>query len=310
MTAWRLRLGLLLSVLLVALSAWMIGGAGIDPGRAWVRLMGWIVATQRELHQMLATAMRAVQEEGTPAGPALVWLGFLYGVFHAAGPGHGKVVITTYLATQKESLGRGIGLASTASLLQGLTAIVVVFATVTLLEQTARQSQLLAGRIETLSFALVAALGAFLVWRHGRKLLVAGSPAACGGCGHHHHAPPPDKAGLGAFTASIFSIGLRPCAGAILVLVLAMALDLRMAGIAAVVAMSIGTALTVSGMATLAVVARDAASRLADRLGSDGARFGRLADGVALLGGLLLLAMGLALLHASLTMPVHPLMRG
>ena len=310
MTAWRLPLGLLALALLAALSLWIIGAAGLDPGRAWVQLMGWIVATQRELHQALAVAMRAVQEEGTVAGPALIWLGFLYGVFHAAGPGHGKVVITTYLATQKETLGRGIALAVTASLLQGLTAITAVFVTVTLLEQTARQSQLLAGRIEMLSFTLVAALGAFLIWRHGRNLLRAKTTTACGTCGHHHHAPPPTKAGLGAFTASVLSIGLRPCAGAILVLVLAIALDLRMAGIAAVIAMSIGTALTVSGMASLAVFARDWASRLASRLDTDGARLARIADIIALLGGLVLAAMGLALLHASLTMPVHPLMRG
>ena len=306
MMAWRLPLGFLLLALLVALSFWIIGAAGLDPGRAWVQLMGWIVATQRELHQALATAMRAVQEEGTAAGPALVWLGFLYGVFHAAGPGHGKVVITTYLATQKETLGRGIGLAVTASMVQGLTAILAVFGTVMVLEQTARQSQLLAGRIELLSFALVACLGAFLTLRHGRNLLATRTTTACGTCGHHHHSPPPTK----AFTAAILSIGLRPCAGAILVLVLAIALDLRTAGIAAVIAMSTGTALTVSAMATLAVFARDQASRLATRLDTDHTRLARIADTIAIVGGLALLAMGAALLHTTLTMPPHPLMRG
>jgi nickel/cobalt transporter (NicO) family protein len=303
--ARRLPLGLALLALLAVASLWVLASGTVQPGAAWVRFIAWVIATQRELHQALATAMRAVQDQGAVAGLSLVTLGFLYGVFHAAGPGHGKVVITTYLATQKETLARGIGLAVTASMLQGVVAIAAVFGAVLAFEQTARQSQLLATRFETLSFGLVAALGAFLVWRHGRNLLRPAHAHSHGNCGHDH-APPPTKAWL----ASILSIGLRPCSGAILVLVLALALDLRLAGIAAVLAMSIGTAATVSAMATLAVLARDQATRLASNLDTDSQRLARAADGIALLGGLLLTAMGLALLQASLTTPIHPLMRG
>ena len=303
---WR-KLPLAL-VLVIAGSLVVALATGVfDPGAAWVRLMGWIVATQRELHQGLATALRAVQSGGQAAVLWLALLGFLYGVFHAAGPGHGKVVITTYLATQKETLWRGIALAVTASLLQGVVAITAVFAAMLVFAQTARQSQWLTDRIELMSFALVAALGLFLVWRHGRNLLWPHAEAACGGCGghhHHDHAPPPRK----AFAAGILSIGLRPCSGAILVLVLAIALNLQLAGIAAVVAMSIGTALTVSGLAALAVLAREQAGRLAQRLEISGARLGRAVDVVALLGGLLLAAMGIALLQAGLVTPAHPLM--
>jgi nickel/cobalt transporter (NicO) family protein len=310
MTTWRLPLGLLAAALLMA-ALWALTTTGFDAGRAWAHAIAWIITTQRELHQALATALRAVQAEGSIAAPALVWLGFLYGVFHAAGPGHGKIVITTYLATQKETLGRGIALAATSSLLQGATAITAVFTTVLVLEQTTRQSQRLAGNIELVSFALVAALGAFLVLRHARRLFQATTTTPCGTCGHHHHhAPPPDKAGPGAFLAAVLSIGLRPCTGAILVLVLAIALDLRTAGIAAVVAMSAGTALTTAALATLATLARDQAIRLASHLDTDTTRLARIADTIALIGGLALLAMGAALLHTTLTMPAHPLMRG
>ena len=309
MTTWRLPLWLLAASLLAA-SLWALATSGVDPGRAWAHAVAWIITTQRELHQALATALRAVQQEGSIAAPALVWLGFLYGVFHAAGPGHGKIVITTYLATQKETLGRGIALAATASLLQGLTAITAVFTTVLLLEQTARQSQRLAGNIELISFALVAALGAFLTLRHARRLYQSRSTTPCSSCGHHHHAPPPDKTGPTAFLAAILSIGLRPCTGAILVLVLAIALDLRTAGIAAVIAMSAGTALTTSALATLATLARDQATRLATHMDTDTTRLARIADTIALIGGLALLAMGAALLQTTLTMPAHPLIRG
>lgn len=298
----RWPLALLAAGAAVGLALWLLG-----PGDLWVRAMAWIVATQRELHQALATALREVQASGPVAASGLVSLSFLYGVFHAAGPGHGKVVITTYLATQKESLARGIALAVTASLVQGMVAILAVFVTIGVFEQTARQSQLVAGRIETLSFLLLAGLGLFLVWRHGRRLgrpVVAASACGCGDPHHEHHVPPPDR----AFVAGLLSIGLRPCSGAILVLVLAIALELRLAGILAVIAMSLGTALTVAGLASLAVLARAQAERLAHRLDHRGPGIARLADIVALTGGLLLAAMGVSLLLAQVTLPAHPLL--
>ncbi len=301
----------LLAASLLAAGLWALTTTGFDPGQAWAQAIAWIITTQRQLHDGLAAALGAVQAEGSIAAPALIWLGFLYGVFHAAGPGHGKIVITTYLATQKETLGRGIALAATSSLLQGLTAIAAVFTTVLLLEQTTRQSQRLASNVELVSFALVAALGAFLVFRHARRLYHSKTTTPCSTCGHHHHhAPPPDKAGPTALLAAILSIGLRPCTGAILVLVLAIALDLRTAGIAAVIAMSAGTALTTAALATLATLARDQAARLATHLDTDQTRLTRMADTIALLGGLALLAMGASLLHTTLTMPAHPLIRG
>ena len=309
MTTWRWPAGLL-ALAFSSATLWALAISGFDAGQAWTRAIAWIITTQRELHQALATALRTVQQEGSIAAPALVWLGFLYGVFHAAGPGHGKIVITTYLATQKETLGRGIALATTASLLQGVTAIAAVFTTILLLEQTARQSQRLAGNIELVSFALIASLGAILTLRHARRLYRAKTTTPCSSCGHHHHGPPPDKAGPGAFLAAVLSIGLRPCTGAILVLVLAIALDLRTAGIAAVLAMSVGTALTTAALATLATVAREQATRLAAHMDTDATRLTRIADTIALIGGLALLAMGAALLHTTLTMPAHPLIRG
>lgn len=284
-----------------------------DVGAAWTRLVAWTVAMQRELHQGLATALRAVAESGPLAGLGLVGLSFLYGVFHAAGPGHGKVVIATYLGTQSETLRRGAALAFASAFLQGMVAIIAVAGTVLVLERTARQTQHLADQLERLSFAAVAILGCFLVWRAARGLL-ATQPAGCGhhhhghehghGCGHHH-APAPGSSR--AFGAALLSIGLRPCSGAILVLVLAFALDLRVAGVAAVLAMSLGTGMAVAGLATLTVYARDTASTLAGRLDEDGRKIARLGQALALLGGLVITALGLSLLQASFSAPAHPL---
>ena len=137
----------------------------------WSGYLVEVQAMQRDLHRQLAAAMRAVQVEGSAAAWALVVLSFLYGVFHAAGPGHGKVVISTYILTQESQLRRGLLLSLIASLCQGFTAVVAVSATVGLLGLSMRHAQGAATDLETLSYGLVALIGLTLVASRTRHLL-------------------------------------------------------------------------------------------------------------------------------------------
>ena len=98
----------------------------------------------------------------------------------------------------------------------------------------------------------------------------------------------------------VLSIGIRPCSGAILVLVFAQVLGMTFAGIAAVLAMSAGTAIAVALIALAAVGLRDGAWALT-RL--DNARVEAAAHGLALVGGLILLVMGTLFAFASATQP-------
>lgn len=289
----------------------------------WSQLVAWVQTMQRDLHDRLSFAVRAVGEHGIWAAWGLIGLSFLYGVFHAVGPGHGKVVIATYLLTQESELRRGVALSFLAALAQGVVAIIAVEVTVTLLDLPLRGAQRTAGHFETASYAAVLLLGLVLVISAGRRLWRRRS-GSHSHAGHHHHGGPGDdhcghshmpdprdiqggaswRKGLGV----IVSIGLRPCSGAILVLLLAYALGLTLTGMVAVLAMSIGTAITVSVLAALAVYARGFSLRLADRLPESGNRIGAVVDVIALAGGLIVLAFGASLLHMALSTPAHPLM--
>ena len=129
-------------------------------------------------------------------------------------------------------------------------------------------------------------------------------------CGHTHGRSPRDLdaplswQGLAGMVASI---GLRPCSGAVLVLLVAYSLDLRWAGIAAVLAMSLGTAITVSLLASLTVYARQGALRLAALIPDRATRLAVALDLVAVLGGLVILIAGILMLQAALAVPPHPL---
>jgi ABC-type nickel/cobalt efflux system permease component RcnA len=273
-----------------------------------VPLDGWlafVLDTQRELHRALAAALAEVRTHGPAAAGPLIALAFAYGVFHAAGPGHGKVVMTTYLGTHESRLARGLALTLAASLAQAATAIVAVHALTVVLDQGLRQARGGIDRLEVVSFALVATLGAYLAVRAALRLgrRHAHGPAhACAACTGHAAATTGRWSALGVVAA----VGSRPCAGAVVVLLLAYAGDLRLVGIAATLAMALGTAVTTGALAGLAVGARRTATRVADRLPGGHGRLAHLADGAALAGGLALLAVGGLLLHAALTVPAHP----
>jgi len=268
--------------------------------------VGWLLGTQRDLHRALTAGVRDLRNDNSPANGAwLVLISFVYGVFHAAGPGHGKAVISTYLLTHRTALRRGILLSFASSLLQAITAILLVFGLVVLAGLLSRDAMQQVATVELVSFGLVSALGALLCLRAGRTLLRRRSRGhahhhGCS-CGHSHHVDPQAVQGHGSrwpVLATILSVGARPCTGAVLILVAANLMGLWTAGILAVLAMALGTALTVSALAVLAVQARGWASALVSRRG--GGLLAGAGDWVALAGGLLILLMGMALFVAAL----------
>jgi nickel/cobalt transporter (NicO) family protein len=233
---------------------------------------GWLLALQAGFYRELQQAVAALKQSGA-AWTGLVGLGFAYGVFHAAGPGHGKAVIAAYLVADDRALRRGFTLSLAAALVQALVALAVVGTLAVLLKATAMTMSLATNLVELASFAAVATLGAALTWRKAGRLagLLAlsrqpGAPVPELAC-DHAHLPGPDELGrlrsLRETAGVVLAAGLRPCSGAIVVLVFALAQGLFAAGIAATFAMALGTALTTGALAALAVLAKRTALRLA-----------------------------------------------
>ncbi len=314
--------GCALACILIVL-AWGL----LDRYDAWNRLLVWIMTTQADLHQQLASAMRQVSRQGWAATWPLIGISLLYGIFHAAGPGHGKAVIATYLGTSRTRLRRGLVLSILSAIVQGIVAVLLVEVVANLLSYSLRRTQGAAGQLENLSFALVALLGAVLAlrsaralyrrWRHAKRprgSLFSGDGkmraycAECGGphrlSGEHIDQPLTWRTGL----PIVLAIGMRPCTGAILVLLVAYSLDLRWVGIAAVLAMSLGTAATVSLLATAAVSFRHLALRFFQRGTASGHRTAIIFDILGLIGGTAIGLMGIGLLQQGLSAVPHPIL--
>jgi nickel/cobalt transporter (NicO) family protein len=281
---------------------------------------GWILAKQAMFYRSLAGVIRSAQHDGSALW-ALMGISFLYGIFHAAGPGHGKAVIASYLFANEETWRRGITLSFASAMMQSFAAIAIVAVAAVLLGATAKLMGDTVRVIEIVSHGLIVLVGARLLWvkclgfvRAWRALKTVSEKSCgctdrqsltlskasdqvyrcdqdnaeiCGDENHSHdnehdvlpwghaHGPEPEElAGPGGWRrgwSAVVAVGLRPCSGAIIVLVFALAQGLFWAGMASTLVMGLGTAITVAIIATLAVGAKASAKRFVSMRGGYGA---------------------------------------
>ena len=317
MLLWR-RVGLMLAAVAIVASVMALIGLWLGPiGKPPPRNpfgMGlreatpsgsigvWILSVQSDFYASLRESVREMKENGS-ALLSLLLVGFAYGIFHAAGPGHGKGVISAYLVADEKALRKGFLLSLAAALVQAFVAVAIVTIVSLVLRATASTMNKLAMNVELASFIAVALLGAVITWRKAGKVLgvmaLARNPLASvqEGC-DHVHMPPPDE--LGRLTrwhdmaGVAIAAGIRPCAGALIVLVFALSQGLFAAGIAATFAMALGTALTTGGIAAVAVFFKALALKAAGGRGASGAI---AVAGLELLAAAFVLVLGLSLLH-------------
>jgi nickel/cobalt transporter (NicO) family protein len=318
---YLLFMALVLSALPMAAHAASSLGIGnnevaMAPTGIFGHLFFWINTQQREFYRAMTGALKSMRDDGSRAW-LLVGLSFAYGIFHAAGPGHGKAVISSYMIANEVALRRGIMLSFVSSFLQALTALMVVGGTFLVLRGTSVSMDDATWVMEVASFAMITAFGAWLLWKKAFRPFFATEPAlalahaghdhahhgadeVCEDCGHSH-APDPsmlaDQFDWRTAWSAIAAVGMRPCSGALIVLTFALLNGLYVGGVLSVLAMALGTAITVSALATLAVTAKNTAVRLA-RSDSAAQRIHRTAE---ISGAALVFVLGLMLLGASLS---------
>ncbi|MCI5074750.1 nickel/cobalt transporter [Oricola sp.] len=300
----------------------------------------WINEMQRSFYREMTGALKAMREDGNAAW-LLVGLSFAYGIFHAAGPGHGKAVISSYMLANETLLRRGVILSFVSAMAQAVSAVVLVGAAFLVLRGTAVSMTDATWFMEAASYALIALFGFWLLvtklrprrapaslssaavaehhhdhhhdhagghghdhhhhhaHNHHHDHDHTGDGAVCDTCGHAHAPDPKMLAGpmnWRSAGAAVLAVGLRPCSGALIVLTFALLNGLYLGGILSVFAMAVGTAITVSALATLAVTAKNAALRIS----GSGAMSSRVHRGIEIGGAALVMVLGLILLGGAL----------
>lgn len=286
---------------------WLAGGFEV--------LARWAAGAQRELQGPLAGAVRAVKAGQPAAWAGLLAVCFGYGLVHAAGPGHGKFVIGGYGVARRVPVLRLSLVALAASLAQAGVAVALVGAAVLVLGWTRESVTGLAeGTLAAASWVAIAAVGLWLVWRGGRRMVAAraeghvhahghGHEHAHGhghahgpecGCGHAHGPSPDAVAALTGWRDTLALVGavaVRPCSGALFLLILTWQLGIFAAGVAGAFAMGLGVAAVTVGVAVLAVWSRE--GMLA---GLGEARVWRALPVLEIAGGAVIVALALGML--------------
>jgi ABC-type nickel/cobalt efflux system permease component RcnA len=336
--------------------------------------LNWINVQQQAFYRELTGALKAMRQDGSNLW-VLIGLSFAYGIFHAAGPGHGKAVISSYMLANEVALRRGIMLSFVSAFLQAATAVAVMALVFLVLRGTSISMTDATWLLEVVSYALITVFGAWLLWRKAGPLvrrLFGGQPVrslsaahahghshshahghahahdhgavshahhehaehhdhsshahahahssahvhsashshhdhshgpgeVCETCGHSHVPDPAmlsgDRFDWRTAWSAVAAVGIRPCSGALIVLSFAFLNGLWAGGILSVIAMAVGTAITVSVLATLAVTAKNWAVMFA----GDGRMGNRVHTAFEVGGAALVFVLGLLLLSASLT---------
>jgi ABC-type nickel/cobalt efflux system permease component RcnA len=245
----------------------------------------WIISQQATFHRELVSLVRSISKGGSPV---LLWglisTSFFYGVFHAAGPGHGKAVISAYMLASKAPLRRGISLAFLCAGVQAVMAVLVIVVLSQVFSLAGKAMQI-SRFFEVASFAAVGLIGVWILVR-----LLRGQS----GCGHDHsqdhleehhshdhahyghshdghghshghsddhaccsHHANEAKTARRSIWAMVAAVGIRPCTGAILVLLFSLSTGIFVWGLVATFAMALGTAITVAALAGVSVFVRD-----------------------------------------------------
>ncbi|MCL3880914.1 hypothetical protein [Marivita sp. GX14005] len=256
----------LIAVLVLALAVWLWGFGGA------AMLEGWAAEGQRAAQSGMARGLRALRANEPGALLALMAVCFGYGFFHAVGPGHGKILIGGYGLARRAPLARLSALAVLSSLAQSVTAILLVYGGIWLF---GLGREAMVGATEDwfapLSYAAIGAIGIWLALRGAGRLWRTRASHAladtCASCGHAHGPTPEDAEQVRSFRDAALLIGaiaIRPCTGALFLLILAVRMQIELAGILGTLAMGLGTAsVTLIAAIAAATLREGALSRLA-----------------------------------------------
>lgn len=234
-------------------------------------IIGQTVIIQTKLNRKITATLRDAKEgDSFWPGLVIIALSFGYGIFHAAGPGHGKMITTTYFLSRDAGWKQGVAMGSLIAAVQAVSAIVMVGG-LTLILNLGPAAVTKNGLImEAVSYALIAGLGALMALR-----ILQGRDDCCDHHGphdhhhhdhaHHHHEhnhhhdhahndEPVVQSNWQMISTGIIA-GLRPCTGSILVLLFTLANGMFLIGIGAAFAMALGVAITVSliGLAAIGI---------------------------------------------------------
>lgn len=291
----------------------------------WHQIIRQVIGWQKDFHNLLSVHISNIKQDPLEHGLSLIGLSFGYGVFHAIGPGHGKAVIITYLSSHRESLKRGIIISFLAALFQAFVAVMLVVVLAKLFSIRLSDVNSYADSITSASYLLVMGLGAYLLvsacWQQWKKYRQSkqhthGADDHSDCCGGHTHQAQSKESWLQSIMV-IFSMGSRPCSGAIVVLIYAYLVGEFFYGVLATLMMGVGTGLSIAGIGLGTQLTRNWFESLVKEKHGHGHGYHHqyshskripVASLLRMIGGLIIFLLGYSLFQTTFITSNHPLM--
>ena len=288
----------------------ILGAAAAFWGLGWDdALIRWAADGQRAFQNSMAGALRALRAGDAGAMAALLSICFAYGFFHAVGPGHGKILIGGYGVARRVRMLPLASLAVVSSLAQAATAVLLVHGGLLILGWGRAEMEGVAeDYLAPLSYAAIGVIGLWLAWRGIRGIRRRAAQhhhdhdhhhhhddGHCETCGHVHGPTPEEVSRVGSLRDAVVliaGIAIRPCTGALFLLLITWRMDIVTAGVLGTFAMGLGTASVTVLVAILAAAAREGAFAALPGAGAAA----RIAPVLELTAGLVVAAVALSLL--------------
>lgn len=232
---------------------------------------------QRDLYKQVTDKLQQYKKGGsTQTLLLIIVISFLYGILHAAGPGHGKSLASAYFLSQKERVAKAIYLGLLIALIHSGSSVIIVLVlkfvlqmfSVVVFDDVSFYAQLI-------GFSLVIGIGLFVLIMAVLEIIKK----------NHEEEKKPKRLG---FWGVVLAVGIIPCPGAMTILIFTNSLEIMSTGLLMILAMSLGMAVTISAAALIAVFIRKGAAGTAGKFTEKTIVF----PVIELIGALLIITIG------------------
>jgi len=235
-----------------------------------------LVSWQYQLNNYISSTIRSVNDENSLSASFLVLLiAFLYGVVHAAGPGHGKALVAFYFTSNKSDYKKAFKMGYMISIIHALSALVFTFGIFFILKTMFRKNFNEFSQMTMQISAVMIMLVAIYIIYHAIKDKNA----------KEKDETPKNKSEV----AVAFSAGVVPCPGVMTIVLFCIVLGQYLLGVLAALMMSIGMGLTISIAGIISIAINKKAGGFLDSK----------AYILEIFGGVLIFLLGLFLLSAA-----------
>ncbi|QTA87168.1 nickel/cobalt transporter [Desulfonema magnum] len=209
-----------------------------------------IVFWQHQLNQEMSSLAREAKKTGN-LRPLLflIIIAFAYGVLHATGPGHGKAVAMSYMASGNRKLGSGLLFGNLVAFFHGLSAICLVLILHFIIQKGVTGSfESISHKTQIISYSLIALLGAGLLIRSLMSWYRRNNDQDQDSCSEESRKGP---------VVMALILGMVPCPGVVLVMLFSLSLNMPGLGVLLALSLTLGMAVTISAVVVAALASKN-----------------------------------------------------